>query len=250
MSRRPLPSSDVVLQCFPFVDEKLETICDTSDLLEFLDWHTLYFCNEQVAEFLTYVHDTALLKLGQQISRGATNELEMTVVGALKHSFAYRQIVDGLVGLDELNIGGLPYLVEACTDIECSLLLLSKGHHKQSVQLLRSALEAVVTHAYFSTAGVTYDDLPNQRTPPMNNDGRGMLNHLEAIGLLSEIDAKEISTLYGELSAATHSQYKYLSVKFEVVSKVVVFAQSIRHLRDVCITCMSVILNMDRMDIH
>jgi hypothetical protein len=243
-SPHPVPS------VLPFADEQLEAICSTSDVVTFVENYTIYFGDDEATLFVAYVQESGLLEMATTLFPQSAREARAASVGALKHSFAYNRLLHALAGQDDVNALRLPYLMETEVDLACSLLLTAKGYYKQSAQLLRSALEAVITHAYYSVLGIQYDELCNQHTPPMNDRKRGMLNHLSVFGLLNSVEAEAISTLYKELSAATHSQYRCLSIKFEETLETENFLQLIRHVRAVSTACLSVILSMDQMEVH
>lgn len=247
-----MSSPDVIPGFFPpgilpLADERIDVISIQSDVADFIEAHSHYPLEEDETRlFVAFVRNSRLLEVATKQSVEYGSAAEAQTVGALKHVYAYRSILSMLAGVDDVNALGLPYLMEAEDDLQCALLLLGSCHYKQSVQLLRSALETAVAHAYFSISGVMYDDLPHQRIPSMN----GMLDRIVTFGLLGAVQAVTIHALYTELSSATHSQYKYLSVKFEEIHGPDRFLQAIGHVRAVSITCLLVMLNMTRLDAY
>jgi len=241
-------SDTLLLASLPYSNEQIDGICTRSDLIDFIECYSTSFDEDEVNLFVAYVHNSGLLEAMAKLFAEDNEKATSETVGTLKHVFAYGRVLSALAGRDFINAWGIPYLMEADADLNCSLLLLQKGHYKQSAQLLRSALEAAVIHAYFSISGVSYDDLSNREIPPLKDRRRGMLNRLVTSGLLCSAEAGLVSDLYRNLSAAVHSQYKYLTVKFEELFEPERFVLLLGLLRDVSIACLTIMENMRRVE--
>jgi len=232
-----------LLSRLPLLDENFEQLNPSSDVVDFVEYYTICLGDDELELFTTYVRKSNLIPFIEK----AAPDLHAALVGSLKHTFAYSRILTALAGEDDVNAWGIPYLMEADTDIESALLLMSNGYHKPTLQMLRTALEASITHAYLTVIGVTYDDLPTHYIPPMKDRKRGMINRLVAIRVLTSEQARSVSTLYCDLSNATHSQYKYLHNKFEEVNERAILANTISIIRSVAICCITVMLQMTRL---
>jgi hypothetical protein len=241
-------SETLLLASLPFSNEQIDGICARSDVIDFIECYSTCFDEDEANLFVAYVHDSGLLETAAKLFAGDNEKVTLKTVGTLKHVFAYGRVLSALAGRDSINAWGIPYLMEADADLACSLLLTREGHFKQSAQILRSALEAAVIHAYFTISGVSYDDLSNREIPPLKDQRHGMLNRLITAGLLCSPEAGAISNLYQNLSAATHSHYKYLTVRFEETFETEQFILLLGLIRRVSIACLTIMLNMMRVE--
>lgn len=249
-----IPSTHSLLQSLPLKDEPLSEVCSSSDVIEFVEYYSVSYAEDELELFTEYVHRLGIVDI---VGNDFTGQVAQSrsipgLGGALKHAFAFDRMLTVMTGFDNVNALGLPYLLEACMDLNSAIELLVKGRLKLSAQALRSSLEAAVAHAYFSTTGLTYDTLENlqPKLPSMNDNKRGMLSHLAKFKVLNQPEVHKIASVYRRLSAAVHSQFQYLDMKFEDDSYENSVFRTIKDIEEVAILCLVVILNMQRMWIH
>lgn len=233
-----------------FTDEPLDSICETSDVIEFVLDYTVAFDENEVDLFSSYVSDSGLLIFAREKLKDSSDRTIALIVGTLKYSFSYDRLLMGFTAIDGINALGLPHLIEASSDLDCAVLLLANRRYKIAMQTLRSALECAIVHVYFSISGVSYDDLNERRIHPMKDKKRGMLNYLVEFEILQPKEAEELSFLYGVLSSATHSEYKYLDFKFEDSLSDDAFFNCLGLFREVCSFCIGLMLKMNEMRLH
>jgi len=210
-------SIDLLSASFPFSSEPLELISENSDFVDFLSYFTIYFGEEESTLFRHYLEENRVTQAGLHNVYGTFDmDLYKKIVDTTKHIFVYLRMLTGLGSQDMLNANELPYIYESESDFECSLLLFTSGKfHKQSIQMLRNAIEVVVIHSYFSFERTPYDDLKLRKIPSMSSTRSGMLKKLNEVGLINDTLRDEIVSLYASLSNSTHSQFSYLNTKFE-----------------------------------
>ncbi|MBD2166366.1 hypothetical protein H6G04_18380 [Calothrix membranacea FACHB-236] len=114
---------------------------------------------------------------------------------------------DGTISevLSESAFFCLAHVLEAQSDLDCSILLASKLYYKQALQVLRSFLEEVIMELYFCTnqSDLQAWKLGNYRVPPLRGKN-GVLSILFSKSLLTEDLADQISALYGDLNSSIH----------------------------------------------
>lgn len=235
---------NTALKNLPFQGELLESISNKSDCIKFLDDFTIYYADDDCILFLEYVQESGLMEEAPKFFKDSSREALKSTVGALKHSFACKRLLTAISGFDRINALGLPYMFEGENDLDLAVQLFSKRRYKMATHSLRSALEATVTHVFFTLKGVKYDDLCYTKIPPMSNRNCGMLDYLTETDFFSPAKAKSIYLLYRELSNATHSQYKYIDTKFEHISKPEIYMRLLKLIREVSIHCLWVMLIM------
>lgn len=245
MKRHVNSIANSLIKALPFKDEPLGRICQASDVIDFVEYYTIYLGVDEVSLFSSYVHDLKLYEVIGKLFPDPEEAMLEKTVGALKHTFAYERILEGLSGRDEVYAVDLPYLDEANSDLTCALLLIANDRHKAAAHSLRSALEVAVAHAYLSVKCLVYEDLRNWLIPPMKDKKRGMLNYLVEFEFISACQAEEVSSLYRDLSAATHSQHRYLVRNLEQPSEAGIFLRSLQNVREVSSSCIALIIRMD-----
>jgi len=255
MKLRLVPSTHCLLQSLPLKSEPLSAVCGTSDLIEFVEYYSICYGQDELELFREYVQKFGVVKTAEEIYNAtsySSGESLSRLGGTLKHAFAFDRTLTVLTGFDNVNALGLPYLLEAAVDLDSAIELLAMRRYKLSTQVLRSSLEAAVAHAYFSTTGLTYESLEKlqPKLPSMNDRKRGMLSHLTAFKVLTQVEAQKIASAYRCLNAAVHSQFQYLEMRFEEFSHADFFSRTLKHIEEVSILCLVVMLNMQRMRIH
>jgi len=202
----------------PFLEKQTAPPDLGSDLVDFIESFTIAHGLDEQQEFLMYIEKVgfsreSLLHIYQEIP----TDLYEKVAKTLRYHFTFHRVFAGLGGEDMLNATGLPYLYEAAEDLTCTLSLGRLKYHKQSLQMLRSALEAAVIHAYFTVKNIDYDSLTSAlgNIPSMNNRTTGMLHHLLEKDFMKAVFADEIRSIYQSLSNAVHSRFPFVNTKFE-----------------------------------
>lgn len=107
--------------------------------------------------------------------------------------------------LAESAFYSLAHLLEANTEIQCSLLLASHTYYKQALQVLRSYLEELILPINFCGNEQEFNQWKanNYRTPPLR--GRdGIIRRLADRQILSSSLANVASTLYCDLNSYIH----------------------------------------------
>ncbi len=129
-----------LLDSEPLINESLDSIDESSDIVEFVEYYTFELNEDEAELFCDYIDGTSLLTTTCIATMG--EDIEEITVGTLKYTFAYNRFLEMFIGVDDINSCGIPYLLEAQTDISSALILLSKQYYKQTNQMLRSALES------------------------------------------------------------------------------------------------------------
>jgi hypothetical protein len=186
------------------------------DYVRIIETFTIYYGLDETNEFRKFLRQNyftkAHLKRAQlHITHGLYKEICCT----LKHVFLFHRAVAGLAGEDMINASGLPYIHETTSDLDCSMLLFRLSYQKGSLQLLRSALETMVLHGYFTGTGVRYEDLRIRKTPLMTARQNGMLAQMVNLNFINPELAGEISVRYKTLSDSVHSQFYSMDLWYE-----------------------------------
>jgi hypothetical protein len=200
-----------LLRRIPFSIERPADIDDDSDFMRFGNVFDYERSIDLLDDFRELLIECFQLSLDDTMSDAA--ELA-EIVSAAKYPFTLRRVLRGVVGEDMAFGFELPYLVEAESDLLAACVLAGQAFWKQSTQLLRSALEVAVAHAYFGLRGDDYHFLLTStrfRMPAFKGRG-GMLENLVQTQTIDESLAAECMTLYSELSERVHSHIHHLSV--------------------------------------
>lgn len=202
---------DELLQRVPFLVEPPADIDHDSDFMRFGDLFDHGPSVDVLDEF-----QALLLDCFQFSPDETTSEAQglAGITGAAKYPFTLRRVLRGVIGQDMAFGYELPYLMEAESDLLAACTLAGHSFWKQSMQLLRSAIEVAVAHAYFGLRGDDYYRLlANSRfRMPMFKGRGGMLDTLVQSQVIDESFAEECGTLYAELSKRVHSHVHHLSV--------------------------------------
>lgn len=113
--------------------------------------------------------------------------------------------------LSENAYFSLAHVLEAASDLNCSILLSSNLYYKQALQVLRSYVEGMTIQLYFCQNMNQFEKWKNGqfRTPPIRGKN-GILKKLISSGLLSNNLAELISDLYRDLNESIHGSEKRL----------------------------------------
>lgn len=125
---------------------------------------------------------------------------------AAKAFIAWDGIVDTV--LSDGAFYSLTHLLEASSEIECSIFLAEKLFYKQAIQVLRNYVEELVLPLYFCAKPEEFElwKVGDYRIPFMRRPKIGMLDQLQDLGVISTAVAREVSNLYGELNGAVHAK--------------------------------------------
>jgi len=113
--------------------------------------------------------------------------------------------------LEDAGFYSLAHVLEAESDLDCSLLLASNFYYKQATLMLRSILEEVLLPIHFCDSVSDFDNWKanNYRTP--NLRGRdGLIQRLLKKNIIHEPLATQTAVLYGNLSAYVHGSQSTL----------------------------------------
>lgn len=139
-----------------------------------------------------------------------SNFLEDALFGrAAKYVIAWKASVQNL--LEESGFYSLGHLLEADSEVDCSLLLASHLYHKQAMQVLRNLVEELVLPIHFCDSVAEYDQwkASNYRVPPLR--GRdGLIRRLVSRRILPDAIGNEVISLYGDLNDYIHGSENHL----------------------------------------
>ncbi len=101
----------------------------------------------------------------------------------------------------------LTHLLEASSEIECSILLAEKLFYKQAIQILRNYLEELVLPLHFCANPEEFEQWKqgDYQIPAFRRRKTGLLDRLQDRSVLPPAVATEVSTLYGQLNGAVHA---------------------------------------------
>lgn len=192
---------EIIKQSIAFAERDIEKINEESDVIILTDYMTdMGFENIQdLNEFIT-THEFYIIAKNHENKEGV-----IKIITALKYLFAAKRVLQGLVADDTIFTFHLPYLTEACYDLDCSVLLAKENYFKQSLQTLRNVIEVSLTHAYYAFQDIDYDDLvesENHRIPEFKN----LIKFLRTENLLTAEMERQLFELYKTLSQAVHSE--------------------------------------------
>ena len=218
----------------PFQAEPLNKWNDDTDLLQFL--YTLYdnpavilsedgtrtYSNYR--EYGKYVYEEGRASIHNWISKfneaaeksipapgSATQTIEIPDLSAdslfgraAKHIIAFDGIIRHI--MEEGSFYSIAHIMEAETDLQCSILLAANLFYKHSMQVLRSMLENLVLPIHFANNESDFKAWRKDsfRTPRLRGEN-GLLSKLVDIDKLSKNTANNISKLYSELNQYIHS---------------------------------------------
>ncbi len=126
-----------------------------------------------------------------------------------KYAIALKCCIDRL--LADAGFYSLAHVLEAESDLDCSLLLASNFYYKQASLMLRGILEEVLLPIHFCENVSDFDNWKanNYRTPSLR--GRdGLIQRLLKKNIIHEPLATQTANLYGNLSAYIHGSQNTL----------------------------------------
>ncbi|AFK63945.1 hypothetical protein TKWG_21210 [Advenella kashmirensis WT001] len=239
-----------LIRSLPFSDELLAEINADSDFLSFLEFYSLPFGYDEFFHFKNYIQERNVTAILEEAPKSESSKIELRLIGAVKHTFAYGRLLTTLAGRGDLNALEIPHLFESEDDLNATFSLLKAHRYKNVDQLLRSVIELAVRHAYFSLENSFSSENHKTKSLSITNDRDGLVTKLISKKLLNNNEGKFIIALYRRLSIAIHSGYRYLTYPEEPVNQNKLFLQSLSNMQDVSLACIYIILNMMRVDLN
>jgi len=126
-----------------------------------------------------------------------------------KYAIAVKCCIQSL--LEDAGFYSLAHVLEAESDLDCSLLLASNFYYKQATLMLRNILEEVFLPIHFCDSVSDFDDWKanNYRTPNLRGKD-GLIKRLLKKDIIHEPLAAQTANLYGKLSAYAHGSQSTL----------------------------------------
>ncbi len=126
-----------------------------------------------------------------------------------KYAIALKCCIQSL--LEDAGFYSLAHILEAESDLECSLLLASNFYYKQANLMLRNILEEVFLPIHFCDNVSDFDDWKanNYCTPNLRGKD-GLIKRLLKKNIIHEPLATQTAGLYGNLSAYVHGSQSTL----------------------------------------
>jgi len=239
-----------LISYLPFSDELLSEINADSDFLSFLEFYSLPFGYDEFLHFKNYIQEHNVTAILEEAPKSESSKIELRLIGAVKHTFAYGRLLTTLAGRDDLNASEIPHLFESEDDMNAIFSLLKARRYKNVDQLLRSVLELAVRHAYFSLEHSFSPENHKTNLLSITKNRDGLVKKLISKKLLNNNEGKFIIVLYRRLSIAIHSGCRYLTYPEEPVNQNKLFLQSLSNMQDVSLACIYIILNMMRVDLN
>lgn len=120
-----------------------------------------------------------------------------------KYAIAFQCCIHRL--LEDAGFYSLAHVLEARSDLECSLLLASHFYYKQATSMLRNILEETFLPIHFCDNIAEFNAWKsnNFRTPPLRGS-KGLIKRLVSKSILDNSLATKVADLYGDLSAYIH----------------------------------------------
>lgn len=111
--------------------------------------------------------------------------------------------------LSECAFFSLAHVLEAGSELEASILLVSNLYYKQGLQMLRNFLEEVILHLHFVNRAHEFNAWRkgNYRTPPVRGK---LLRELQSEGLLTPELSELAGSLYSDLNGTVHGAERRL----------------------------------------
>lgn len=250
MKEFPIFRIHPLVRLLPFSDERLAEINVDSDFLSFLEFYSLPFGYDEFLHFKNYIQEHNVMAILEEAPKSESSKIELRLIGAVKHTFAYGRLLTTLAGRDDLNASEIPHLFESEEDMDAIFSLLKARRYKNVDQLLRSVLELAVRHAYFSLEHSFSPENHKTNSLSITNEKDGLVKRLMKKKLLTDSEGKFIIALYRRLSIAIHSGCRYLTYPEEPVNQNKLFLESLSNMQDVSLSCMHIILNMMRVDLN
>ncbi|MCC5641388.1 hypothetical protein LC607_00125 [Nostoc sp. CHAB 5824] len=222
------------IELLPFTPEAIISICEESDLNKYLT--CLFNKNaiiinpngeEMAINYSSY--GSYRLKIGIEYFQSLAQEFQekaqkmMPAPAARKyaedvpnffeHDVNFGQMAkcaiawDGTVSevLSEEAFFSLTHLLEAQSDLECSILLCSNLFYRQALQVLRNYVEGMVIQLFFCENINDFEKWKlGQFHLPSIRGNNGILKQLSTMGFLPNELASKASDLYGDLNGSIH----------------------------------------------
>lgn len=240
-----------LLRFVPFSDEKLAEITEDSDFVSFLESYSLPFGDDEFRLFKDYIYERDVVTISDKVLKSQNFiRVESTVIGAIKHTFAYCRLLATLASRDDLMALHIPHFLESEDDLNVTFPLLGGQRYKNVDQVLRSVIELAVKHAYFAIENRISSEAHKTKSISITRERNGLVKALVNNGLLTRSEGGSIVALYRRLSIAVHTGTPYLSYPEAPANQEALFLQSILNMRDTSVACIHIVLNMMRVDLN
>ncbi len=208
------------LKVLPFTPEPISKWAYECDLMQFVDCllpYSEYFFDQHRREFQAIANEFSLNANKALPSRAAEQAAETipnfqgdeTFGLAAKYTIAWFIITQTL--FEESSVFSEPHMLEAYTELECSVLLASNMYYKQALQTLRGFLENSVLQLHFChNRDEFFRWKENDYRVPSMRGKNGLLSKLVKQGVLARELATLASNLYDELNGNIHGAERYL----------------------------------------
>lgn len=210
------PISHEALAHLPFTPELVEAWESDSDIAFFLaelfrvplksldrsGEYKIGDTTKQTPERLARAKTEALASnanFGSNLLRDSSSNVGL----ALKYVAAWSALTEAL--LSESAFCSLPHLLEAETDLECSVNLAAAHYYKQAAQVLRAFLEGQIIDLALAHDPNAFKDWKQgrYRVPPLRGKN-GLLKELRSSGVLDQFLRDRIEPAYDNLNATVH----------------------------------------------
>jgi hypothetical protein len=126
-----------------------------------------------------------------------------------KYALALKCCIQSL--LEDAGFYSLAHVLEADSDLECSLLLASHFYYKQATLMLRNILEEIFLPIHFCDSVVDFNawKADSYRTPNLRGKD-GLIKRLLKKNIIHEPLATRVSNLYRDLSSYVHGSQSTL----------------------------------------
>jgi hypothetical protein len=137
------------------------------------------------------------------VAHRLSNKSASAVGLALKYLLAWRTLTDTLLSQSAFN--SLPHILEADTDLECSLDLAISHYYKQAAQVLRSFLEEQVIDLLLAHNAKAFEDWKHGsfRVPSLRGKN-GLLKLLESDRIIVSPLRARVDLAYDQLNSYVH----------------------------------------------
>lgn len=237
--------------------QSFKTVSHDSDFIKLSIRSHCYGCDDNP----DYLRDFRLYCLDffrRQKEAGSVNLLKRFLVDSrpitiiFKYLFAIERIVNNLGSIDRFG-NDYPYVYEACSDLECAVQLFDQGFTKSSFQMLRAAIEEMISHAYLCVRPIDDEkELSILDLQPIHFSGKnGMIDLLSQWGFLNKYERMKSISVYKDLSKIVHSRIEVIGLDFYteldiVLPRVFTFSNWLSKFESIAFIMLSSILKLRR----
>jgi hypothetical protein len=193
------------------IQRGIDRLCEIAEGFSKLIVEDLRELIEQEDPIIENVHFTEEPEAGRKTaSAGLRDLLDDPHFGLMgKYYVAFGGTVAYLT--EENEFFSLPHVLEAESELDCSILLAQHRFYKQALQVLRNFLESVVLHLYFRLDPKAFQQWRegSYRVPAFRGKD-GLLRSLVAGNAISQATAGTLDSLYSDLNGIVHGAERRL----------------------------------------